>query len=102
MLELAKKVKVNEIRTCTAAIQRNGNNVLSESVSDYVKRIVTMSLLDYLTTKLNERFDSASVTAYSAFGLILMISMVYKMFPGGKNLDHLLNFMSRISFVIKP
>ena len=68
VLELAKKVKVDEIK---------------ESVSDYFKKVVTMPLLDYLTTQLNERFDSASVTAYS--GLVILhskiISMVHKDVP---------------------
>ena len=47
VLELAKKVKVDVIRPCTAAIQRNRNNIPSESVSDYFKKVVTMPLLDY-------------------------------------------------------
>ena len=33
MLELAKKVKVDEIKPHTAAIQRNRNNIPSETVS---------------------------------------------------------------------
>ena len=39
-----------------------------------------MALLDYLTTQLNERFDSASVTAYSGLVITLskLISMVHK------------------------
>ena len=53
MLELAKKVKVDEIKPRTAAIHRNRNNIPSESVSDYFKKVVTMPLLDYLTTQLN-------------------------------------------------
>ena len=61
MLELAKKVKVDEIKPRNAAVQRNRNNILLEWISDYFKKVVTMPLLDYLTTQLNERFDSASV-----------------------------------------
>ena len=67
MLELAKKVKVDEIKPPTAAIQRNHKNIPSESVSDYFKKVVTISLLDNLTTQLNERFDSASVGAWLLF-----------------------------------
>ena len=83
VLELAKKVKVDEIKLCTAAIQRNHYNIPSESVSDYFKKVVTMPLQDYLTTQLNERFDSASVTAYSGLVIIpsKMISMVHKNVP---------------------
>ena len=83
VLELAKKVKVDEIKPRTAAIQRNRNNIPSESVSDYFKKVVTMPLLDYLTTQLNERFDSASVMAYSGLVIIpsKMISMVHKNVP---------------------
>ena len=42
-----------------------------------------MPLLDYLTTQLNERFDSASVMAYSGLVIIpsKMVSMVYKNIP---------------------
>ena len=83
VLELAKKVKVDEIKPRIAAIQRNRNNIPSESVSDYFKKVATMPLLDYLTTQLNERFDSVSVTAYS--GLVIvpskMISMVHRNVP---------------------
>ena len=83
VLELAKKVKVGEIKPRNAAIQRNRNNIPSESVSDYFKKVVTMPLLDYLTTQLNERFDSASVMAYSGLVIIpsKMVSMVYKNIP---------------------
>ena len=35
-----------------------------------------MSLLDYLTTQRNERFESASVTAYSGL-LIIPSKMIY-------------------------
>ena len=62
VLELAKKVKVGEIKPCTAAIQRNRNNIPSESVSDYFKEVVIMPLLDYLTTQLNERFEMCLIT----------------------------------------
>ena len=67
VLELAKKVKVDEIKPPTAAIQRNHKNIPSESVSDYFKKVVTISLLDNLTTQLNERFDSAPVGAWLLF-----------------------------------
>ena len=83
MLELAKKVKVGEIKPRTAAIQRNRNNIPSESVSDYFKKVVTTSLLDCLTTQLNERFYSSSVMAYSGLVIIpsKMISMIHKNIP---------------------
>ena len=79
VLELAKKVKVDEIKPRTAVIQRNRNNIPSESVSDYFKKVVTMPLLDYLTTQLNERFDSASVMTYSGLVIIpfKMMSIVH-------------------------
>ena len=82
VLELAEKVKVDEMKPRTAAIQKNRNNIPSESVSDYFKKVETMPLLDYLT-QLNERFDSVSVTAYSGLVIIpsKMISMVHKNVP---------------------
>ena len=83
MLELAKKVKVDEIKPRTATIQRNRNNISSESVSDYFKKVVAVPLPDYLTTQLNERFDSVSVIAYSGLVIIpsKLISMVHKNVP---------------------
>ena len=83
MLELAKKVKVDEIKPCTAGIQRNRNNISSELVSNYYKKVITMPLLDYLTAQLNERFNSASVIAYRGLVIIpsKMISMVQKNVP---------------------
>ena len=83
VFELAKKVKVDEIKPRTAAIQRNRNIIPSELVSDYFKKVVIMLLLDYLATQLNERFDIASVTAYSGLVIIpsKMISMVHKNVP---------------------
>ena len=83
VLELAKKVKVDEIKLHTGAIQRNRNNIPSESVSDYFKKVVTMPLLDYLTTQLNQRFDSACVTVYSGLVIIpsKIISMVHQNVP---------------------
>ena len=83
IIVIAKNVKLNEIKLRTATIQRNCNNISSESVSDYSKKVVAIPLLDYLTTQLNERFHSASVTAYSGLVIILskMISMVHKNVP---------------------
>ena len=87
MLELAEKPQGDEIKPRTSAIQRNRNNIPSEPVSDYFKKVVTMAVLDYLTNQLNERYDSASVTAYSGLVIIpsKMILWFIKMFPGGKN-----------------
>ena len=65
---MTKKVKVDENKPCTAAIEWNRDNISSGSVCDF-KKVVTMPLLDYLTTQLNEWFDSASVTAYC--GLVI-------------------------------
>ena len=103
VFELVKKVKVDEIKPWTLEIQRNCNNIPSELVSDFFKKVVTMPLLDYLTTQLNERFDIADVTIYSGLVIIpsKLISMVHKMFAGGKNLDHLLNIISQIFLFIK-
>ena len=49
VLELAKKAKVDEIKPQTAATQRNRNNIPSESVSDYFKKVVRMLLLQSVT-----------------------------------------------------
>ena len=74
------KVKVYEIKPHTVAIQRNRNNIPSESVSDYFKKVVTIPLLDYVTIQLKERFDSVFVMAYSGLVIIpsKIISLVHK------------------------
>ena len=76
VLEIAKKVRVDENKTRTT--ERNRSNIPSESVSDYFKKVVTIPLLNYLKAQLNERFESASVTAYSDLVIIpsKMVSMI--------------------------
>ena len=53
-----------------------------------------MPLLDYLTTQLNERFDSVSVTAYSGLVIIpsKMISVVHKNVDFGEKFRTFANF----------
>ena len=80
ILEMANKVSINETKPRTAAFQKNRNNVPSESVSDYFKKVETIPLLDHLLTQLNVRFDSASVMVYG--GLVIvpvkMLSLYHK------------------------
>ena len=64
ILEIANKVSISETKPRTAAFQKNRNDVPSESVSDYFRKVVTIPLLDHLLTQLNVRFDGASVMVY--------------------------------------
>ena len=83
MLELARKVKVDGTKPRTAALQGNCNNIHLELALQYFQKVVTTPLLDYLTTQLNERFDSASITTCS--GLVVIpskeVSMAHKNVP---------------------
>ena len=46
ILENANKVSIDETKPCAAIFPKNRNNVPSESVSDYFKRVVTILLLN--------------------------------------------------------
>ena len=61
-------------------MQRNRNNIPSESISDYFKKVVTIPLLDHLTVEIERRFDHGSISVYSGLVIIpsKMVSLVYK------------------------
>ena len=86
ILELACKVGIEEYKPRTSKLQRNRNNVPSESTSDYFKKVVTIPLLDHLTPEIERRFDHASISVYSSLVIIpsKMVSLVYKMFTRKK------------------
>ena len=56
-------------------LQRNRNNVPSESTSDYFKKVVTIPLLE-----IERRFYHASISVYSGLVIIpsRMVSLVHK------------------------
>ena len=78
--ELACKVGIEECKPRTSKLQRNRNNIPSESTSDYFKKVVTIPLFDHLTVKIERRFDHASILVYSGLVIIpsKMVSLVYK------------------------
>ena len=80
ILELACKVGIEECKPRTSKLQRNSNNVPSESTSDYFKKVVTIPLLHHLTIEIERRFDHASMSVYS--GLVIapskMMSLIHK------------------------
>ena len=59
-------------------MQRNRNNIPSESVSDYFKKVLTIPLLDHLTVEIERRFDHGSISVYSGLVIIpsKMVSLV--------------------------
>ena len=69
-----------ECKPRTSKLQRNHNNIPSESISDYFKKVVTIPLLDHLTVEIERRFDHASISVYSGLVIIpsKMVSLVYK------------------------
>ena len=67
--EIACKVGIEECKPRTSKLQRNYNNIPSESISDYFKKVVTIPLLDHLTDEIERRVDHASISVYS--GLVI-------------------------------
>ena len=47
ILEITCKVGIEECKPRTSKLQRNHNNVQSETISDYFKKAVTIPLLDH-------------------------------------------------------
>ena len=78
--EIACKVDIGECKPRTFKLQRNRNYISSESVSDYLKKVVTIPLLDHLTDEIERRFDCGSISVYSGLVIIpsKMVSLVYK------------------------
>ena len=69
IVEIACKVGIEECKPRTSKLQRNRNNIPSESISDYFKKVVTIPLLDHLTVEIERRFDHGSISVYS--GLVI-------------------------------
>ena len=80
IVELACKVAFAECKPRTSELQRNHNNIPSEFISDYFKKVLMIPLLDHLTAEIERRFDHGSISVYS--GLLnfpsKMVSLVYK------------------------
>ena len=70
IIELACKVGIEECNQRTSKLQRNGNNIQSESTSDYFKEVVTIPLGDHLTVEIERKFDRGSISVYSGLGII--------------------------------
>ena len=74
IVELACKVSIEECKPKTSKLQRNRDNISSESISNY------FPLLDHLTVEIERRFDYGSISVY--IGLVIiplkMLSLVYK------------------------
>ena len=78
--ELACNVAIEECKLRTSKLHRNHNNIPSESISDYFKKVLTIPLLDHLTAEIERRFYHGSISVYS--GLVnfpsKMVSLIYK------------------------
>ena len=94
IIELACKVGIEECKQRTSKLQRNRNNIQSESTSDYFKEVVTIPLGDHLTVEIERRFDRGSISVYSGLGIIpsKLMSSVYKKLIREKRLVYLGNF----------
>ena len=62
IIQLACNVGIEECKLRTFKLQRNRNNIPSESISDYFKKVVMISLLDHLTVEIDRKFDHASIS----------------------------------------
>ena len=80
IVELACKVGIEECKPKTSKLQRNRNNIPSESISDYFRKVVTIPLLDHLTVEIERIFDHTSTSVHSGLVIIpsKMVSLVYK------------------------
>ena len=72
IVELACKVGIEECKPRTSKLQKNYNNIPSESIFDYFKKVVIIPLLDHLTVQIERRFDHGSISLYS--GLVIVSS----------------------------
>ena len=72
IVEIPCKVSIEDWNPRSSKLQRNRNNIPSESVSDYFKKVVTIPLLDHLTVEIERRFDHGSISVYS--GLVIIPS----------------------------
>ena len=80
IVEIACKVGIEECKPKTSKLQRNRNNIPSESISGYFKKVVTIPLLDHLPVEIEKRFNHGSISAYSGLVIVRskMVSLVYK------------------------
>ena len=78
IVEIVCKVGIEECKPRTYKLQRNCNNVPSESIFDYFKKEVTIPLLDHLTDEIERRFDLTSILVY--FSLIIIPSKMNDVF----------------------
>ena len=78
MISLKLLVGIEECKPRTSKLQRNRNNIPSESISDYFKKVVTIPLLDHLTVEIKRIFDHGSISVYSGLVIISskMVSLV--------------------------
>ncbi|XP_065665682.1 52 kDa repressor of the inhibitor of the protein kinase-like [Hydra vulgaris] len=69
-LKIASKINVIKEKHRTSFISKNRANTPFEYVSHYFKMIITIPLLDHLSTKLNSRFNDTTLKRYKALDLV--------------------------------
>lgn len=70
-VSLADKVGIEESMPRTAARQIVRDNHPPTNISEYYKRVVTISVLDHLNSHLKTRFDLNSVNVYNRLSIVL-------------------------------
>ncbi|XP_065665529.1 52 kDa repressor of the inhibitor of the protein kinase-like [Hydra vulgaris] len=75
-LKIASKINVTEEKPRTSFISKNRANTPFESVSHYFKLVITIPLLDNLSTELNTRFKDTTLKCYKALVPLKMIAEV--------------------------
>ena len=80
IVEIACKIGSEKCKPRISKLQRSRNNIPSESISDYFKKVVTIPLLDHLAVEIEKRFDHGSISVCSGLVIIpsKMVSLVYK------------------------
>ncbi|XP_065671863.1 52 kDa repressor of the inhibitor of the protein kinase-like [Hydra vulgaris] len=69
-LKIASKINVIKEKPRTSFISKNRANTPFESVSHYFKLVITIPLLDHLSTELNTRFNDTTLKCYKALVLV--------------------------------
>ena len=92
-LKIASKINVIEEKPRTSFISKNRANTPFESVSHYFKLVITIPLLDHLSTELNTRFNDTTLKCYKA--LVLVPSKMIAEFQCSSDTnwkDHVISF----------
>ena len=71
--ELASNVGNSGMQNKKSKLQRNRNNIPSESICHYSKKVVTIPSLNHSAVEIERRFDHGSISVYSGLAIIFKL-----------------------------